>query len=70
MAQDESSATGPDLTRGILLDELQDGQMFPGHIAGEQILLVREGMEIFAVGAHCTHYHASLGPGRPGRTAW
>ncbi len=60
MAQDESSAAGPDLTQGIMFAELQDGRMLLGHVADEQILLVRQGVEVFAVSAHCTHYHGPL----------
>jgi apoptosis-inducing factor 3 len=60
MAQDESSAAGPDLTQGVLLAELQDGGVLLGHVAEEPVLLVRQGTEVFAVGAECTHYHGPL----------
>jgi NADPH-dependent 2,4-dienoyl-CoA reductase/sulfur reductase-like enzyme/nitrite reductase/ring-hydroxylating ferredoxin subunit len=60
MAQDQASMTGPDLTQGIPLAELADGGKLVGHAGGEQILLVRRGTEIFAIGAECTHYHAPL----------
>jgi NADPH-dependent 2,4-dienoyl-CoA reductase/sulfur reductase-like enzyme/nitrite reductase/ring-hydroxylating ferredoxin subunit len=60
MAQDEASAHGPDLTQGVAFDELQDGDLLLGHVAGEQVLLARRGTEVFAVSAHCTHYHAPL----------
>ncbi len=60
MAQDEASAAGPDLTQGIMFADLQDGRMLLGHVADEQILLVRQGVEVFAVSAHCTHYHGPL----------
>lgn len=60
MAQNESSADGPDLTQGVMFTELRDGGMLLGQVADEQILLVRQGEEVFAVGAHCTHYHGPL----------
>jgi NADPH-dependent 2,4-dienoyl-CoA reductase/sulfur reductase-like enzyme/nitrite reductase/ring-hydroxylating ferredoxin subunit len=60
MAQDEKQAPGPDLTKGIALDQLPDGAMLVGHVGKEQILLVRRGGEVFAVGAQCTHYQGPL----------
>jgi NADPH-dependent 2,4-dienoyl-CoA reductase/sulfur reductase-like enzyme/nitrite reductase/ring-hydroxylating ferredoxin subunit len=60
MAQDQAKLSGPDLTQGIALDELADGGKLLGHAADEQVLLVRRGTELFAVGAQCTHYHAPL----------
>src|ERR1700738_3438895 len=60
MAQDEAKPTGPDLSQGIPLDQLADGKMLVGHVGGEDVLLVRRGQDIFAIGAHCTHYHGPL----------
>jgi apoptosis-inducing factor 3 len=60
MAQDDTKPTGPDLSQGIPLDQLADGKMLVGHVGGEDVLLVRRGRDIFAVGAHCTHYHGPL----------
>jgi NADPH-dependent 2,4-dienoyl-CoA reductase/sulfur reductase-like enzyme/nitrite reductase/ring-hydroxylating ferredoxin subunit len=59
VAQDQAKLTGPDLTQGIILSELADGGKLVGHDGDGQVLLVRRGLEVFAVGAHCTHY---LGP--------
>ncbi|HWY61394.1 MAG TPA: FAD-dependent oxidoreductase [Rhizomicrobium sp.] len=61
MAQDQLN--GPDLTQGIAPDDLADGAMLVGHDGSEQVLLVRRGTEIFAVGAQCTHYHGPLSEG-------
>ncbi len=63
MAEDQPQATGPDLTQGIALAELPDGGKLVGHVGSEEILLVRRGAEIFAVSAHCTHYHGPLADG-------
>ena len=63
MAQDETKPTGPDLFQGIPLDQLADGKMLAGHVGGEDVLLVRRGNDIFAVEAHCTHYHGPLADG-------
>ena len=59
----EKKPTGPDLAQGVALDELPDGGMLLGHAGKEQILLVRRGREVFAVGAECTHYHGPLAEG-------
>lgn len=63
MAQDQDELTGPDLTQGLALSKLVDGATLVGHADGEQILLVRRGSEIFAVGTQCTHYHGPLPEG-------
>jgi nitrite reductase/ring-hydroxylating ferredoxin subunit len=63
MAQDQTKLQGPDLAQGIVFAELHDDRMLLGHAAGEQVLLVRRGDEVFAVGPHCTHYHGPLAEG-------
>lgn len=64
MAQDtEQELSGPDLTTGVPLADVSDGGMLLGHANGEQVLLARRGTEIFAVSAHCTHYHGPLAEG-------
>jgi apoptosis-inducing factor 3 len=60
MAQEQAALTGPDLTLGMPLAELADGGKLVGHAGGEQVLLVRRGSEVFAIGALCSHYHAPL----------
>jgi NADPH-dependent 2,4-dienoyl-CoA reductase/sulfur reductase-like enzyme/nitrite reductase/ring-hydroxylating ferredoxin subunit len=60
MAEDQAPARGPDLTEGIALSDLADGHMMVGHVGEEQVLLVRRGREVFAIGAQCTHYHGPL----------
>jgi len=53
----------PDLKTGVPLTSIPDGGQFLGLIDGEDALLVRRGGDVFAVGAHCTHYHGPLGEG-------
>jgi NADPH-dependent 2,4-dienoyl-CoA reductase/sulfur reductase-like enzyme/nitrite reductase/ring-hydroxylating ferredoxin subunit len=60
MAQDQAKPSGPDLAQGVALAELADDGKLIGHVGDDQVLLVRRGTELFAVGAHCTHYHAPL----------
>ena len=59
MSQEQSSPAGPDLTQGVALADFADGKLV-GHVGEQEILLVHAGAEIFAVDAHCTHYHGPL----------
>src|SRR6478752_3307028 len=63
MAEDQPKPAGPDLTQGIATAQLPDGGKLVGHVGSDEILLVRRGNEIFAVSAHCTHYHGPLADG-------
>ena len=63
MPQDETKPAGPDLTKGVAFAELEDGKPLVGHVGDEEVLLVRRGEEVFAVGASCTHYHGPLAEG-------
>lgn len=54
---------GPDLAAGVPLSALADGGMLAGHVGEEAVLLARRGEEVFALGAHCTHYGAPLATG-------
>jgi NADPH-dependent 2,4-dienoyl-CoA reductase/sulfur reductase-like enzyme/nitrite reductase/ring-hydroxylating ferredoxin subunit len=62
MSQEETPPAGPDLTKGIALSDLAAGKLV-GHVGSDEILLVRNGTEVMAVSAHCTHYHAPLADG-------
>jgi NADPH-dependent 2,4-dienoyl-CoA reductase/sulfur reductase-like enzyme/nitrite reductase/ring-hydroxylating ferredoxin subunit len=62
MAQEQNAPKGPDLTRGVAIEDFVDGKLL-GHVGDEEVLLVQSGDEIFAVGAHCTHYHGPLAEG-------
>jgi NADPH-dependent 2,4-dienoyl-CoA reductase/sulfur reductase-like enzyme/nitrite reductase/ring-hydroxylating ferredoxin subunit len=62
MANQKPSPTGPDLTQGVALSDFVDGRLV-GQVGDEEVLLVQSGAEIFAIGAHCTHYHGPLAEG-------
>jgi len=59
----EETKTLPDLSSGIDAARLAEGSSLAGTVGSEEVLLVRRGSEIFAVGAHCTHYHGPLAEG-------
>ena len=52
MSDQEAELQGPDLTQGVPIADLADGGKVMGHAGGEQVLLVRSGNEVFAVGPH------------------
>ena len=56
----QAEPVGPDLAQGIAVAELADGRKLIGHLGEEPVLLARRGAEIFAIGAHCTHYGGPL----------
>ena len=53
----------PDLKNGVSLASIPDGGMLLGVVDGEDVLIVRRGEELFALGAYCTHYHGPLADG-------
>jgi apoptosis-inducing factor 3 len=59
-AQDQPAPSGPDLAHGIPEEQLPDGGKLIGRVGDDEVLLVRRGTDIFAIGAHCTHYHGPL----------
>jgi NADPH-dependent 2,4-dienoyl-CoA reductase/sulfur reductase-like enzyme/nitrite reductase/ring-hydroxylating ferredoxin subunit len=63
MTDNQTRPAGPDFARGIASAQLSDGKTLLGHVGDEEVLLMRRGAEIFAVGAHCTHYHGPLAEG-------
>ncbi len=60
----ETKLSGPDLAAGISENEVPAEGPLLGQANGESVLLVRNGEEIFAVGATCTHYSGPLAEGR------
>src|SRR6266852_1870442 len=62
MADEQAPPSGPDLTLGIELSEFT-GETLLGHVGEEDVLLVHSGSDIFAIDAHCSHYHGPLAEG-------
>src|SRR5450432_287378 len=62
MADEQAAPAGPDLTRGIELSEFT-AETLLGHVGDEDVLLVRAGPDVFAIDAHCSHYHGPLAEG-------
>ena len=54
------SADAPDLTKGISLAELEKAGKIVGKVGDAEVLVVKQGQECFAIGAHCTHYKGPL----------
>jgi NADPH-dependent 2,4-dienoyl-CoA reductase/sulfur reductase-like enzyme/nitrite reductase/ring-hydroxylating ferredoxin subunit len=62
MADEKTPPAGPDLTLGVALSDFT-GETLLGHVGDEDVLLVRAGPDIFAIDAHCSHYHGPLAEG-------
>jgi NADPH-dependent 2,4-dienoyl-CoA reductase/sulfur reductase-like enzyme/nitrite reductase/ring-hydroxylating ferredoxin subunit len=52
-----------DLSPGVRIDSLPDGGTLAGHVGEDEIVLVRRGDRVFAIGSHCTHYRGALADG-------
>lgn len=63
MAQVDSLPPGPDLARGVRVDEVPEQGVLAGHVDGAAVLLVRVDDGIRALGGTCTHYGAPLAEG-------
>jgi NADPH-dependent 2,4-dienoyl-CoA reductase/sulfur reductase-like enzyme/nitrite reductase/ring-hydroxylating ferredoxin subunit len=59
MAEKKFQPSGPDLALGIALRTFTRETLL-GHVGDQDVLLVRSGSEIFAIDAHCSHYHGPL----------
>ena len=62
MAEEQTPPAGPELAQGAARDDFT-GETLLGHVGGQEVLLARSGSEIFAIDAHCSHYHAPLAEG-------
>ena len=63
MTEESSELEGPDFEKGCEIEKVTDGEMLLGHAFGEPVLLARRGVELFAIGATCTHYGGPLAKG-------
>ena len=63
MSEQPEGPKGPDLAAGVPLADLEDGRPLLGHVAGEGVILVRRGTDVFAIGGSCSHYHGPLAEG-------
>jgi apoptosis-inducing factor 3 len=60
---EHAELSGPDFTLGFRRSEVPDGGMVAGHARGKPVLVARQADEVFAIGAHCTHYAGPLAEG-------
>src|SRR5579864_8128460 len=64
MAEDKAQAlSGSDLRSGVEFAGLAENEPLLGHFDGEPVVLVRQGEQVFATGAVCTHYGGPLAEG-------
>src|SRR5499427_6308330 len=60
---DANGASKPDFTAGFRFQDLRDGVPVVGRAGDDDVILVRRGDDVLAVGAECTHYHGPLADG-------
>src|SRR5882672_2133244 len=63
MGAANADLSGPDFGSGVQLTDLREGVPLLGHAEGEAVLIVKQGAEIFAIGATCSHYGGPLAEG-------
>ncbi len=63
MAGQANELTGPDFTQGVPAGDVKDGVPLLGHAGAEAVVLVRQGADLHAVAASCTHYGGPLAEG-------
>jgi NADPH-dependent 2,4-dienoyl-CoA reductase/sulfur reductase-like enzyme/nitrite reductase/ring-hydroxylating ferredoxin subunit len=62
MAEEQTLPAGPDLAQGVTSSDFT-GETLLGHVGDQDVLLVRSAAEVFAIDAHCSHYHGPLAEG-------
>lgn len=63
MAGKDKNSLGPDISQGLPVKDLQEDTPFGCHLGEDEIVLVKRGTTVHAVGAWCTHYHGPLAKG-------
>src|SRR5437762_2673908 len=63
MSDAKDGGSARDFRSGVPFGDLPDGAMIVGRVDADDVLLARHGDALFAVGAHCTHYHGPLADG-------
>ncbi|HEX3406898.1 MAG TPA: FAD-dependent oxidoreductase, partial [Caulobacteraceae bacterium] len=63
MSGGEEGPVGPDLAAGVPSGDVAEGAMLAGRVGEDAVLVARVNGELFAIGAHCTHYHGPLAEG-------
>ena len=63
MSGGEEGPVGPDLAAGVPSGDVAEGAKLAGHVGEDAVLVARVGGELFAIGAHCSHYHGPLAEG-------
>jgi apoptosis-inducing factor 3 len=59
----ETELKGPDFASGIAMSDLSENTPLLGHTHGEAVVLIRQGAEVRALGATCSHYGGPLAEG-------
>jgi apoptosis-inducing factor 3 len=54
---------GPDLTQGVPIADVPEGELFAAHASGKALVVIRRGNSVQAIGAQCTHYGGPLAEG-------
>jgi apoptosis-inducing factor 3 len=60
---DTDDVPKPDFKQGLPFRDLPDRTPVAGRVEDDDVIVVRQGEALFAVGAHCTHYHGPLAKG-------
>ena len=62
MTDEQTKPGGPDLTLGFTRAQFADGKLL-GHVGDQEVLVVASDKDLFAIDAHCSHYHGPLAEG-------